>query len=89
MVLLFPNFQRSFGIFLCRPFDWGCKGKRLYFIQPKLFEVFFKLFQSLKSLEELSFFQTEGKDKGRMITAKFYSAFYSRFHVSPTYFLLQ
>jgi hypothetical protein len=76
-VLLFPNFQRSFG-FTSHPFfERECKGKGR-FISTKFFSIYFskntdhfgmkiKLFCE----ELLPFLKADGKGKGSNLTSKF------------------
>jgi|GEM_PF-5336601 len=59
-VLLFPNFQRSFGLVLTPSFLSECKGKNLYFNTQILFDFFESFFSQnrfkkcVKTIEELT-----------------------------------
>jgi hypothetical protein len=71
-VLLFPNFQRSFGLILTPVFLTECKGKYLIFI-TQIFLYFFSLF-FLQSLSK----KIKKTKKNRVSIFKNYRFFYLR-----------
>jgi len=77
-VLLFPNFQRTFGLFRHPIFRPGCKGKSLYEFN-QIFLLFledFSLRFVTRFFEELSLFlKADGKDTRSYFITKFFFTF--------------
>jgi hypothetical protein len=70
MLLLLPNFQRSFGLFYY-PFLIGVAKVRAFMISPNLFSSILKIFVWL-FFEELRFYKTGCKYKATFLFSKFY-----------------
>ena len=91
--VIVSKLSKIFWPFQCHPFDWGCKGKSLYFMNQNYLKNFQKLFEENSNRfsrknhsKNYRFFKRDAKIRGENLLPNFIWFFSSRFHVFPTYF---